>query len=31
MDEVYYFFHPEKSTSVVMIKYREVQAPSRAG
>ncbi len=23
MDEVYYFFHPEKSTSVVMIKYKE--------
>ena len=22
MDEVYYFFHPHESTSVVMIKYR---------
>jgi len=30
MDEVYYFFHPEKSTSVVMIKYKESQSASRA-
>ncbi|HEY9068707.1 MAG TPA: ATP-binding protein [Candidatus Ozemobacteraceae bacterium] len=31
MDEVYYFFHPEKSTSVVMIKYREASAQTRIG
>ncbi len=28
MDEVYYFFSPGKNTSVVMIKYRDVQKSS---
>jgi|GEM_PF-139284 len=31
MDEVYYFFHPEESTSVVMIKYRAVAGLSNVG